>query len=98
MPADLRDDTAGGSGAREIPDSVVLAQQGRLWFRSAAVLRIAARLRFPWPLLAVFRIVPPMLRDAVYRFVAARRHRVPTRGEACAQIPAKYRDRFLDLG
>lgn len=43
--------------------------------RSAAVLRIAADLRFPWSLLRVFKIVPRAWRDACYDFVARHRKR-----------------------
>ena len=56
-------------------DSVVLVKGGRAYFRSAAALRIASRLRFPWPLLSVFFVVPPPLRDWVYDLVARNRKR-----------------------
>jgi predicted DCC family thiol-disulfide oxidoreductase YuxK len=43
--------------------------------KSGAVLRILAGLRAPWPLVAVCWIVPVLIRDAAYDFVAARRYR-----------------------
>ena len=43
--------------------------------RSAAVLRIAADLSFPWSLLRFLRFVPRSLRDAGYNFVARHRRR-----------------------
>jgi len=54
-------------------DTVILILDGRIFQRSAAVLRIAARLRFPWPLAAVFFIVPAFIRDPLYNMVARNR-------------------------
>jgi predicted DCC family thiol-disulfide oxidoreductase YuxK len=56
-------------------DSVVLIMGQKAWFRSAAALRIATCLRFPWPLLSVFFLVPAFLRDLVYDLVARNRKR-----------------------
>jgi len=55
--------------------TVVLDVNGGIYLRSAAVLRIAMRLRFPWPLLGIFFLVPPFIRDAVYNLVARNRKR-----------------------
>lgn len=59
----------------EALDSVVLIDAGGAFVRSAAVLRIARRLRFPWWLLAAARIVPRPLRDWCYDRVARARRR-----------------------
>lgn len=56
-------------------DTMVLVEGGKAYTRSTAALRIARRLRQPWPLLYGFIIVPKPLRDAAYRFVARNRHR-----------------------
>jgi predicted DCC family thiol-disulfide oxidoreductase YuxK len=57
----------------------VLAELGtpreRLLLRSAAALRLAGAIGFPWSLLRAFWIVPRPLRDGVYRFVARNRKR-----------------------
>lgn len=53
--------------------TVVLILKGKRYERSSAVLRIALRLRFPWPLLGIFFLVPPMIRDSVYTLVARNR-------------------------
>ncbi|MFO7671605.1 MAG: DCC1-like thiol-disulfide oxidoreductase family protein [Bacteroidales bacterium] len=58
-----------------VVDSVVLLQNGKRYERSAAAIRIAMGLRFPWPLLAILLIVPPFARDAVYDVVARNRTR-----------------------
>ena len=56
-------------------DSVLLFLEGRWYERSSAILQIALRLRFPWPLLGFFFIVPRFLRDALYNLVARNRKR-----------------------
>jgi len=78
------------------PDTVFLVEDGALFDRSTAVLRIARRLR-GWPrMLVVFRLVPRVVRDAVYGFLARRRYRLFGRSEAC-RVPTKaLKARFLD--
>lgn len=43
--------------------------------KSDAAIAIAARLRRPWNLLTVLRLVPTPIRDRVYSFVASNRYR-----------------------
>ncbi|RMF17381.1 MAG: DUF393 domain-containing protein [Candidatus Dadabacteria bacterium] len=55
--------------------TVLLIRNGRIYSRSAAAWRIAAKLRFPACLVAAIAIIPAPLRDAVYRWVARHRRR-----------------------
>jgi predicted DCC family thiol-disulfide oxidoreductase YuxK len=64
--------------------------------RSGAALRIARQLAFPWPLFAVFLLVPAPVRDLVYRFVARHRFRWFGRRELCWVPTPALRARFLD--
>jgi predicted DCC family thiol-disulfide oxidoreductase YuxK len=69
----------------------------RVRVRSDAALAILARLGGGWQLLAALgRLVPPPLRDAVYRFVARRRKRWFGELTACKVPAAAERERFLD--
>lgn len=54
-------------------DTMVVVAGGVTHLRSAAALQLAARMRVPWRLLTVFRLIPSAIRDAVYSFVARRR-------------------------
>ncbi|MSR33973.1 MAG: DUF393 domain-containing protein [Phycisphaerales bacterium] len=56
-------------------DSIMLICQGKVLLRSDAVLAIARGLRFPWPMLTVFRVVPRPIRDGAYRIFARNRYR-----------------------
>lgn len=79
-----------------IPDTVVLIEDGRVYFRSDAPLRIARGLTFPWPLAYALVIVPRFIRDRVYDAIAARRYRWFGRREVCMVPTADLRQRFLD--
>ena len=79
-----------------LPDSIVLVQHGRVHVKSGAALAIARQLRFPWPLLAVFWLVPYALRDLVYDWIARNRYRWFGRREQCEVPTPALRSRFLD--
>jgi predicted DCC family thiol-disulfide oxidoreductase YuxK len=75
--------------------SLILVENGQVYRKSTAVLRIARRLSAPWSLAAVFLLVPRPLRDAVYAAVAAARHRIAGPSNACAIPPPEIRERLL---
>ncbi len=77
-------------------DSIVLLENGRVFTKSEAALRIAGRLRFPWRLLRVFLMVPARVRDAFYDLMAAKRYRWFGKLDRCPLPPAGYRSLFLD--
>ena len=79
-----------------IPDTMVLVENGKVYFRSDAPLRIARGLTLPWPLASVFLVVPRFIRDTVYDFVAARRYRWFGRRQVCMVPTPELRGRFLE--
>jgi predicted DCC family thiol-disulfide oxidoreductase YuxK len=79
-----------------LPDAIVLVEDGRLYTRSTAALRIARRLTFPWPLAAVFLAVPRPFRDRAYALVASRRYRWFGRRETCMVPTPELRARFIE--
>ncbi|WNS41041.1 thiol-disulfide oxidoreductase DCC family protein [Paenibacillus sp. MMS20-IR301] len=76
-------------------NTVVLVESGVNYTESAAVLRIARRLRFPWPAAYVFILVPAPLRNFVYRLVARNRYRWFGRDEQCLLPSPELKRRFL---
>lgn len=77
-------------------DTLVLVEGERAWTHSGAVLRIARRLRWPWPLAYAAIVVPSPLRNLAYRAVAATRHRwLPA--PVCRLASAAERARFVDV-
>lgn len=77
------------------PDSIVLLEDGRLYERSTAALRIARRLCWPWKLLYALVIVPRPLRDLIYRFVARNRYRWFGKQPECRLPTPELQARFL---
>lgn len=69
-------------------DSVILVENGLLYFQSEAFLRIAKRMRFPWNLAVAGWIVPGFLRDRIYMWIARNRHKWFGKRDFC-RIPGK---------
>ena len=78
------------------PDSIIVLADGRAIERSDAALAITARLRFPWPMLGVFRMIPRAVRDWLYRLVARNRYRWFGKADACMVPTPELRARFID--
>jgi predicted DCC family thiol-disulfide oxidoreductase YuxK len=81
--------------SRAAARSIVLIEGNEVYLRSTASLKIAARLSPPWSYARVFLVVPIPIRDAVYRVVAAIRHRIAGRSNACEVPPPSIRARMI---
>lgn len=80
----------------EVIDSVVVVKDGKLHTKSDAALEIASLLPFPYPLSALFRIIPKFLRDHVYDLIARNRYKWFGTNDTC-RIPDKQtRELFLE--
>jgi predicted DCC family thiol-disulfide oxidoreductase YuxK len=77
------------------PESFVLVGEARIWTGSAAVLRVAHALGWPWRLAWIAWIVPAPLRDALYRWIARHRYRWFGRSEQCFLPEAADATRFI---
>lgn len=75
--------------------SIVFLINGRMFNRSRAALEIARRLNGLWPLLYIFVIVPPFIRNAVYDWIARNRYRWFGKQDACMIPTPELRSRFL---
>ncbi|MNW65675.1 hypothetical protein D3C74_440740 [compost metagenome] len=75
----------------------MLIEDGTYYTRSTAALRIAKRLRFPYPLVYIFILVPRFVRNAVYNWVARNRYRWFGKDEEdqCQIPPPEIRQRFF---
>ena len=75
--------------------TVFLYQNGKLYQKSAAVLRIAKELSFAWNLLYIGIIIPAFLRNIVYDFVARNRYKWFGKREACRLPKPEEMAKFL---
>ena len=80
---------------RETARSIILIEDGQVYLRSTATLRIAARLTPPWSWARIFLWIPVPIRDAAYRVVAAIRMRLAGRSNACEIPPPEIRARLI---
>jgi len=67
----------------------------RLFTRSSAALRVARYLGGPWRLAGAARLVPAVVRDALYDLVARHRHQLSRGGPRCLVPTPEQRARFL---
>lgn len=72
-----------GFGAHGV-ESVVFFEDGGVYVRSDAILRISRYMRRPWPAVAYLLVFPRKLRNLAYASVAANRYRWFGRTDTCA--------------
>ncbi|GAS80216.1 thiol-disulfide oxidoreductase DCC family protein [Paenibacillus amylolyticus] len=84
-----------GNLSTDSMDTFVLIENGSYYTRSTAALRLAKGLKFPYPLLYVFIIIPKFIRNAVYNWVARNRYRWFGKDETCMLPTPEIKDRFL---
>lgn len=77
-------------------DSVVLIEYGRRYEAEAAVLRILARVRSPWPFVAkLLSLLPNSLLRWGYRLIARNRYSIFGREDSCILPRPEWKGRFL---
>jgi predicted DCC family thiol-disulfide oxidoreductase YuxK len=76
-------------------DSVLYVKNGKVLTESTAALNIFSDLGGMWKLLSIFKLIPPFIRNAVYRFIAKRRYRVFGKLDTCMMPPSEWKSRFI---
>jgi predicted DCC family thiol-disulfide oxidoreductase YuxK len=87
---------AGYRDRAQLPDSVVLVEDGRFYVRSTAALRVARHLRFPWSLAWGFMVVPRPVRDWMYDWIARHRYAWFGKRDTCMVPTPEVGKRFLE--
>jgi hypothetical protein len=75
--------------------TVILLENGRIYTRSTAALRIARKLKGGWKIFYGFIIVPAVLRDFFYNIVAKNRYKWWGKKESCMIPTPEVRKKFL---
>ena len=73
----------------------LLLEEGHVYTKSTAALRVIRQLSWWWPLYYVCVLVPTSIRDVVYDFVARHRYRWMGRTATCRVPTQAERDRFV---
>lgn len=81
----------------QIPDSLVLIENGQALVKAKAALRIATILGGVFYVFSVLKLLPASWLDTVYDWVARNRIRWFGRTSHCGLMPHIDRKRFLDL-
>lgn len=76
-------------------ETMLIVDNGRIRRGSDGVLAIAEGLGWPWRAAAVLRLVPPAMRDHLYRAIARNRYRIFGRREECWVPAPEHRNRIL---
>ena len=77
-------------------DSIVLLDNGKLFEKSTAALRISKHLNNGLFLLYIFIIIPTFIRDYLYNYIAKNRYKWYGKKDSC-MIPTKdLKSRFLE--
>ena len=77
-------------------ETMILLEDGRLWQKSDAWLRICNGLGLPLSMLSILRWVPRRIRDGFYEWVARNRFRWFGRRESCYLPSPEERTRYID--
>jgi len=78
----------------EKTESVILIRDHAAFVKSCAALRLTGYMKGLWPLMQIFVIIPPFIRNVVYDFIAKRRMKWFGRVETCALLKKEDQQRF----
>ena len=75
--------------------SFIFIENGKLYKRSTAALKVCKHLRRLWPLCYGFIIVPAFIRDGIYNWIAANRYKWFGKKDSCMIPTPEIKARFL---
>ncbi len=76
-------------------DSLILIQNNIVYTKSSAALRLTPYLKGLYPILYALLIVPPLIRNAVYDYVARNRYKWFGKSDSCMMPEKSLVKRFL---
>lgn len=80
----------------DMPETFLLLDNGKLYMKSTAALRLYNKLPWYWKWTQLFWIVPKFFRDWVYGIIARNRYRWFGKRETCMVPTPELRERFLE--
>ena len=95
LQSELANELLSASG--QVPlelSTFILWEEGSIFYRSTAALRVAKGLPALWPMLYAFIIVPTFIRDGIYNWIAANRYQWWGKSESCLVPKPEWKNRF----
>jgi len=76
--------------------TIILLNNGKVFYRSNAILEILRQLAAPWPVFYAFKLMPRFIRDGLYNLVSKHRYSWFGKRDTCRIPSAGERARFLE--
>lgn len=83
-------------GLKSTINSFVLIENGKVYVKSGAAIRICKQLYGLWKMSTVFLVIPPFIRDSLYGVIAKNRYKWFGKKESCLLPSPEWKNRFLD--
>ncbi len=77
-------------------DSIIFYENGTLYYKSTAILRILHSLGGAWTIVNIFYIIPTFIRDAIYDFIAKYRYKIFGKMQSCRIPNVDEKALFID--
>ena len=81
----------------DTPDSIVLIEKEKIYFRSTAVLRISKHLNGMYPICYVLLLVPSFIRDFLYDIFAKNRIKWFGKKNNCDHPSKEMKEKFISF-
>lgn len=77
-------------------DSIIFHENGKLYYKSTAILKIFRALGGIWIVTNILYIIPVCIRDFIYDFIAKYRYKIFGKREYCRVVNEEEKKLFLD--
>jgi len=77
-------------------DSIIFYEDGTLYYKSTAILKILRSLGGVWIVVNVFYLIPRVVRDAIYDVIAKYRYNIFGKMDACRMPKKGEAELFID--
>jgi predicted DCC family thiol-disulfide oxidoreductase YuxK len=75
--------------------TLIYLENNKAFIRSNAVLQLCKSLKWLYPLLFIFKIIPRPIRDGIYNFIAKRRKRIIKQDSCSFELASTYSDKVI---
>ncbi|MFI5135083.1 MAG: thiol-disulfide oxidoreductase DCC family protein [Chitinophagales bacterium] len=77
-------------------ESIILYEEGKVYFKSEAVIRILTSFGGVWKTITILKIIPKFVSDFIYDMIAKSRYKVFGKKETCMVPAPELKEKFLD--